>query len=158
MNTMQEWFDRYGESHLNPVNKAFHWICVPVIFVSIIGLLSQVPMPWQAPDTGVFPYLHWGTLLVLAGLVFYLRISISMSIGMFIVSALSLYIVKRLNLDYVDNALGIYFSAFVLAWIGQFIGHKIEGKKPSFFDDLKFLMIGPAWLLGFIYRKLGLRY
>jgi uncharacterized membrane protein YGL010W len=155
---MQEWFDRYGESHLNPVNKAFHWICVPVIFVSIIGLLSQVPMPWQASDTGAFPYLHLGTLLILAGLVFYLRISLSMSIGMLIVSALSLYIVKRLNLDFVDIALWIYFSAFVLAWIGQFIGHKIEGKKPSFFDDLKFLMIGPAWLLGFIYRKLGLRY
>jgi len=158
MNTMQEWFDRYGESHLNPINKAFHWICVPVIFVSIIGLLSQVPMPWQARDTGVFPYLHLGTLLILAGLVFYLRISLSMSIGMLIVSSLSLYIVKRLNLDFVDIALWIYFIAFVAAWIGQFIGHKIEGKKPSFFDDLKFLMIGPAWLLGFIYRKLGLRY
>jgi len=47
---------------------------------------------------------------------------------------------------------------FVLAWVGQFYGHKVEGKKPSFLKDLQFLLIGPAWLLGFIYRKLGIPY
>ena len=47
---------------------------------------------------------------------------------------------------------------FIPAWIGQFIGHKIEGRKPSFFKDLQFLLIGPAWLLSFIYKKLGIRY
>ena len=47
---------------------------------------------------------------------------------------------------------------FVIAWIGQFIGHKIEGKKPSFFEDIQFLLIGPAWLLSFIYNKLGIKY
>jgi uncharacterized membrane protein YGL010W len=47
---------------------------------------------------------------------------------------------------------------FVLAWIGQFVGHKIEGKKPSFFQDVVFLLIGPAWLLHFIYKKAGQRY
>ena len=49
-------------------------------------------------------------------------------------------------------------AIFVLAWIGQFIGHKIEGEKPSFFEDLQFLLIGPDWLLGAIYQKLGIRY
>ena len=44
---------------------------------------------------------------------------------------------------------------FIFAWIGQFIGHKIEGQKPSFFEDIQFLLIGPAWLLSFIYKKLG---
>ena len=47
---------------------------------------------------------------------------------------------------------------FVIAWIGQFIGHKIEGKKPSFIEDLQFLLIGPAWLLSFIYKKIGIKY
>jgi len=50
------------------------------------------------------------------------------------------------------------FGLFFIAWVGQFIGHKIEGKKPSFIDDLKFLMIGPAWLLHFIYQKIGIKY
>ena len=56
------------------------------------------------------------------------------------------------------NALGFFLWMFAIAWIGQFIGHKIEGAKPSFLDDLKFLLIGPAWLLSFIYKKLGIKY
>ena len=47
---------------------------------------------------------------------------------------------------------------FVLAWLGQFYGHKIEGKKPSFLKDIQFLMIGPAWLMSFIYQKLGVKF
>lgn len=159
MNTMQDWFDKYAESHQNPVNKTFHWVCVPVIFVSIIGLLSLIRLPLEGVvSDGLLPYLHGGTLLVLLGLVFYLRLSFPMTIGMLLVSALSLYIVKLVNLSLQADAWMVYLGAFVVAWIGQFIGHKIEGAKPSFFDDLKFLMVGPAWLLGFIYRKLGIGY
>ena len=54
--------------------------------------------------------------------------------------------------------LEISLSLFLIAWIGQFIGHKIEGAKPSFFDDIKFLLIGPAWLIAFIYQKIGIKY
>ncbi|MGF1563957.1 MAG: DUF962 domain-containing protein [Flavobacteriales bacterium] len=159
MNTLQDWFDKYGESHQNPVNKAFHWICVPVIFVSIIGLLSLVRVPLGSLDGGGFaPYLHGGTVLIMVGMVFYLRLSLSMSLGMLAVSAASLYLVKLANLGLPEQAWMVFLGAFVAAWIGQFIGHKIEGAKPSFFDDLKFLMVGPAWLLGFIYRKLGIGY
>jgi uncharacterized membrane protein YGL010W len=52
----------------------------------------------------------------------------------------------------------VCLALFIVAWIFQFIGHKIEGKKPSFFKDLQFLLIGPAWLLSFIYQKVGIRY
>lgn len=47
---------------------------------------------------------------------------------------------------------------FVIAWIGQFVGHQIEGKKPSFFKDLQFLLIGPLWLLAFVYRHFNWAY
>jgi uncharacterized membrane protein YGL010W len=47
---------------------------------------------------------------------------------------------------------------FALAWIFQFVGHKIEGKKPSFFKDVQFLLIGPAWLMHFVYKKLNISY
>ena len=52
--------------------------------------------------------------------------------------------------------LPLSLAIFVLAWIGQFIGHKIEGKKPSFLDDLRFLLIGPLFVLSFLYRRLNL--
>jgi uncharacterized membrane protein YGL010W len=47
---------------------------------------------------------------------------------------------------------------FFVAWIGQFYGHKVEGKKPSFLKDIQFLLIGPAWLMHFIYKRLGIPY
>lgn len=160
MRSMQEWFDLYGESHQNSVNKLVHWICVPSIFFSLIGLLSVIPHAfindyfneaWQA-------YMHFGTLLIIIGLIFYIRTSLSMAVGMATVSAIVLYLVKLVNLEFQESAVWIYLGIFVIAWVGQFIGHKIEGKKPSFFEDLQFLLIGPAWLLGFIYKKVGLRY
>lgn len=155
---MQEWFDAYGESHRNPINKLVHWICVPAIFLSLIGLLSQLPFPSLVlgGQTAGDPYQHWGSAVILIGLIFYFRTSAGMALGMLVVSAIVLFIVSRINLY--EQAAWIYLTVFVLAWIGQFIGHKVEGKKPSFLQDLKFLLIGPAWLLGFIYRKLGIPY
>jgi uncharacterized membrane protein YGL010W len=160
MTTMQDWFDAYGVSHQNPVNKAIHWICVPLIFFTILGILSLIPFGFISdflPDA-VVPYVHAGTLLVLFGIVFFLRLSFPIALGMAIVSAVFLWLVQLVHMSLGGEAWIFFVSVFVLSWIGQFIGHKIEGAKPSFFDDLKFLMIGPAWLLHFIYRKLGVSY
>jgi len=158
MRTMQQWFDEYGESHKNKINKAFHWVCVPVIFFTIIGLLSTIPLPFIGYNGNNSTYLHIGSLLVALGLIFYARISIPMFIGMAVFSYFVLFINKRVGQSIEFNYAYFNLILFALAWIGQFIGHKIEGKKPSFLKDLQFLLIGPAWLMGFIYRKLGLKY
>lgn len=160
MESLQDWFNAYGESHKHPVNKAVHWVCVPLIFYSILGLLAAIPVP--AFLTGLFPtaaipYVHFGSLAAVLGLVFYFRISWRMALGimMFCILCLQLAVwVQEQGLSLWQSSLEI----FIAAWIGQFYGHKVEGKKPSFFQDLKFLLIGPAWLLGFIYRKMGWRY
>lgn len=159
MPTMQEWLDAYGQSHKNPINKLVHWICVPVIFVTLIGLCSLIPIPMRMLEgSDWMPYIHVGSVVIVLGLTFYIRLSRTMAVGMLLVSAISLYTVKWVNHEFIDQAWKVYLSAFALAWIGQFIGHKIEGKKPSFLDDLKFLLIGPAWLLGMLLRKLKIPY
>ena len=150
-----KWISDYGISHQNPANKKIHWVCVPVIMFTLIGLLSLVKF-----EIGNFKFNLSYILISLAWL-FYLRLSIKISVGMFGISALFL-----LGIYQLEELIGlqnwtlffIYFGVFVLAWIGQFIGHKIEGQKPSFFEDLQFLLIGPAWLLSFIYKKLGIHY
>jgi uncharacterized membrane protein YGL010W len=160
MNTIQDWFDAYGQSHRNKVNKAIHWICVPLIFYSLIGILSLVSFGFLyglVPES-LIPYLHLGTVLMLFGIVFFLRLSRSIALGMVVVSVIILYLVHSAHLSFGADVWKFFVGIFVVSWIGQFIGHKIEGAKPSFFDDLKFLMIGPAWLLHFIYRKVGLKY
>ena len=160
MKTMQDWFDAYGVSHKDHTNKTIHWICVPLIFYSIVGILSLVPFEFIKGwfPLGIQPFIHLGTLLVLLGSLFFFRLSVPISIGMLVVSLIVLLLVKQTNAAFGNLAWLFFVSVFVLSWIGQFIGHKIEGAKPSFFDDLKFLMIGPAWLLHFIYRKMGISY
>ena len=160
MRPIQQWFDAYGESHQNQTNKLIHWVCVPLIFFSIIGLLASIPsgalkelfpLPMQ-------PFAHFGTVVILLGLLFYLRLSFAMFLGMAIVCAFVLRAIYVVDTAFATPLWLICVVIFVLAWIGQFYGHKVEGKKPSFLKDLQFLMIGPAWLLGFIYRKLGIPY
>ena len=152
---IHQWINDYGISHQNSTNKKIHWICVPAIMFTLLGLLSLVKF-----DLGEFRVNLVYILIILAWL-FYLRLSIKISVGMFAISAISL-----LGIHQLERFIGlenwilffIYSGIFILAWIGQFIGHKIEGQKPSFFEDLQFLLIGPAWLLSFIYKKLGIRY
>ena len=151
-----QWFDEYGFCHQNHTNKTIHWICIPLILLSIIGLLWEVPVPGLIARA--IPQFNWAWFLLVASLIFYLRISVTLAIGMALVTgglAAIVVFYQRANLPSVTAASAVLF---VLAWIGQFAGHKIEGRKPAFFDDLKFLLIGPLWLLGFIYRRLGIRY
>jgi uncharacterized membrane protein YGL010W len=149
------WFSEYGESHQNGVNKLLHWICVPLIAACVIALLWDVPTPAFIERV---PLVNWSTLLVAAALIFYVRLSPPLAIGMFAFSTAAIGLIiayERLGITPVWQAALVVFA---LAWVGQFIGHSIEGKKPSFFQDLQFLLIGPIWLLAFIYRKLGIPY
>lgn len=159
MKPLQTWFNEYAESHQNITNKKIHWICIPTIFYSIIGLFASIPSSFIediAPEALV-PFSHWGTIFVIFGLVFYLLLSIPMFFGILIYSVICLFLVNLFN----SFAMPLWQSSliiFIVAWIGQFYGHKIEGKKPSFLKDIQFLLIGPAWLMGFIYQKLGIKY
>jgi uncharacterized membrane protein YGL010W len=95
-------------------------------------------------------------LLALA-LVFYFSLSTSIFLGMLVVSLLMYLAV--LGLASLDVPLwASSLALFIAAWLGQFYGHRVEGKKPSFLKDLQFLLVGPAWLLHFIYKQLGIAY
>jgi uncharacterized membrane protein YGL010W len=156
MSKAQVLFDEYGESHRNAVNKAIHWICIPVIMFSLFGLLYAAPFPFAEEKSF---YLNWGAPIMLLTLAYYLRLSFSLFLGFSLIGYALLFGNQQLH-----EALGGHdgyhalasLGLFVVAWIGQFIGHGIEGKKPSFLKDLQFLLIGPAWLLHFVYKKVGI--
>jgi len=155
MKDVNQWLEEYGESHRNAANKKLHWICVPAIIVSLTGLLSCIPVP--ASLRGVAPYLNWGTALLASGVVYYTVLSPRLALGMTGFVALIVLGVRALHNLPVPLWQSCVFL-FVVSWIGQFIGHHIEGKRPSFFQDVQFLMIGPLWLLSFVYRKLHIRF
>ena len=152
MRTIISLLDEYGESHQNHTNKLIHWICVPVIFWSITALL------WSVKFSEVMEiHLNLAIIAMLLVWIYYIRLSINLAFGMlifiFLCFGLSYFIENQFGTEsLVYTALVIFF----LAWIGQFYGHKIEGKKPSFIKDLQFLLVCPAWLLHFIYKKLNI--
>ncbi len=153
--TADEGFEEYGESHRNPVNKLIHWVCVPLIYLVVFGLLWELPQPQWLAD---IPVLNWGILATLPVMLFYYRLSpaLAKGLGLFTLACL-LFLLAYESLW--ETPLWIScIVGFVILWIGQFVGHHIEGKKPSFFKDIQFLLIGPAWLMGFIYRTFNIRY
>lgn len=155
MQAVQVWLDEYAESHQHHTNKLLHWICVPLIVFSVIGMLWSIPVP--AGIATLSPLLNWGTLTIAAAVVYYFFLSVPLAIGMLAFAAL--FVLAALALATLPVPLwATSLAIFVLAWIGQFIGHHIEGRKPSFFKDVQFLLIGPIWLLSFIYRRLGIAY
>ncbi|TAE16637.1 MAG: DUF962 domain-containing protein [Bacteroidetes bacterium] len=160
MRTTEQWLSEYGESHQNPFNKMVHWICVPSILFSLIGILWSIPAePLQmfAP-TAYKPFFNWATLALFLALLFYIRLSWVMAVGMFVICVAMIGGVYYLSSLTFAPLWAISVGIFVVAWIGQFYGHNVEGKKPSFIKDVQFLLIGPAWLLSFIYKKVGIKY
>ena len=155
MKTVDQWLEEYGESHRNPANKVLHWICVPAIVISLVGLLWYLPVPQQLRS--ISPLLNWGTVLLAGAVLYYVAMSWSLALGMVLFVAVVLASVSWL--ESLPWPLWILcLGLFVVAWIGQFIGHHYEGKRPSFFKDVQFLLIGPLWLLSFVYRKLRIPY
>ncbi|EMR03730.1 Mpo1 family 2-hydroxy fatty acid dioxygenase [Cesiribacter andamanensis] len=157
----------YGQSHQNATNKTIHWICVPLIFFSLVCLLWSIPAGPPAGEAGpladlfsgpLAPFANWATLLLLITLMYYLALSPPLFVGMLLFSVLCLLGAWGLERSGIAPLWLIALLIFVVAWIGQFWGHKIEGKKPSFLKDVQFLLIGPAWLMHFLFKKAGIGY
>ena len=124
--------NEYSGSHQNPINQLIHFFCVPVIFFNVVALVYALTPPVV---TGV---------AVGASLIFYFRCMRSFLPHMIVLYALVLGL-SALFAGY-RAFVPVNIALFVVAWIGQFYGHKVEGKKPSFFKDVFFLLVGPAWV------------
>ncbi len=156
MQTLQQLLDEYGSSHRNRVNKLIHWLCVPPIVWSIVALLWSLPFP-AALQSALIP-INWATIAVVLAQIYYYRLSIRLGTGILLFNLLLLWLTVIVDALAPWPLWHIAMAVFVVAWIGQFIGHVVEGKRPSFFKDIQFLLIGPAWLMSFVYQQLGLKY
>lgn len=157
MRKVDQLFAEYAESHQNQTNKSIHWICVPLIFFTIVGFISLIPAPHFCIT--YFGCISIASIIALALVsIFYISLSWRISIIMLLVMLLMEHFAYAINIHFTNYSWLIYLSIFVITWIFQFVGHKIEGKKPSFLKDLQFLLVGPIWLLHFVLKKLGIRY
>jgi uncharacterized membrane protein YGL010W len=151
---VDRWLGNYSEDHRDPTNIAIHWICVPLILWTVIALLWTVPVPESVGRAGL-----WAGVAMFSAMMFYLRLSRTLAFGM-----LAAFVVLGLISEALYRALGpmqlmwLAIGVFVVAWVAQFVGHQIEGKRPSFLTDVAYLLIGPAWIVAKIMRKLGIAY
>ncbi len=133
----------YALSHQHPTNERIHYTAIPCIMLSLVGLL-YVASPMLA------------LVFLGASLLYYWRLSTVFLITMMAVTVVMLAIIATLNAKHI--LLPVCLMVFVVAWIFQFIGHRIEGKKPSFFEDVQYLWVGPLFVLSRLFIKLGVRW
>lgn len=131
----------YGASHQNPRNEAIHFVAIPLIMLSLCGLMYAAH-PWVA------------YAFIAASMVYYARLSVVFFVTMVVWSALIIGLLKAMG----SQVLVLSVIIFVGAWIIQFVGHKIEGKKPSFLEDIQYLWVGPLFVLSKLFARLGVRW
>ena len=150
---IDRWFASYARDHQHPTNRLIHWIAVPLILWSVIAILWTMPVvaTWFRPGL-------WSAMAMFAAWMFYYRASRRIGFGMLAVFVAMAWLTRWLYYALgIQQLLYLAIGVFVVAWLAQFVGHSklYEGKRPSFFTDLRYLLIGPAWLLSKVYRKLG---
>ena len=155
MQPADEWLSQYGRHHNHDANRLIHALTIPFVVMSLVGLLWSLPVPetfYQAT-----PVLNWGTIFLMAAIVYYFIMSISLAFGI-----VPFVILVVFGVDWLEQlAVPLWLTSiaiFSVAWLGQRIGHRIEGKQPPFFEDIQTLMIGPVWLLANVYKRVGIPY
>lgn len=152
--SIDRYFAHYGADHRDATNQAIHWICVPAIVWSVIAALWTIPVPATIGRPGL-----WAVLALFAAFLWYYRQSRRLGLAMALAFVLLVFVTEVLYRYLgVRGLLFLAIVVFVVAWIGQFIGHRIEGRRPSFFTDVFYLLIGPAWLMGKLMRRLRVPY
>lgn len=158
---IDSYFDEYASNHQNPINKRIHWVCVPLITFSLLGLIWAIPFPHLNFLGRYNGFVNWASFLIAFSIYYYYTLAPVYAYAMLLIVFLfsgSIVCLEKAQMHAGWPAMWIVCLAiFVLAWIGQFIGHKMEGKKPSFLTDLKFLLIGPIWLIHLSFKKIGLK-
>lgn len=153
MRSMQDWLDSYSGDHRHPTNQRLHWVCVPLIVWSVVALLWSVPVPPAFFKPGA-----WAVFAMVLAFAWYWkrshRLAAALLLAFGVLALLTDVIYRQLG---ASDLRWLALIVFVLAWVGQFVGHRIEGRRPSFLTDLSYLLIGPAWLMEKLLRKLGFK-
>ncbi|MDB5003265.1 MAG: hypothetical protein JWQ34_1490 [Mucilaginibacter sp.] len=153
--------DQYASFHQKPANRLINYLCIPLIVFSVVGFVWSLPFP-QLKFLGVYnTYLNWGSFLIAFSVYYYMRLSPILSYIILLLLFALVYIVIQLQLAEKSGGFvlpQVCVFIFIMANIAQFIGYRIEGRKPTFSDEFKFMLIAPLWLLSLVLKKFGVKY
>lgn len=153
MTEIDSWLDHYARMHDDLTNPTIYWMGVPLVVLGTVGLLWSVPVPDAFLD--ISPLFNWGTAFLMAAVVYYFIISISLAIGMlpFVVGLAAVQMwLARSGLAPVATSLGLLAAGIIALWLG----HLRHGVVVPVLRDLQLMMIAPAWMLSVLYRRIGI--
>ena len=140
MSVLTRLLESYEKNHQNPINEAIHIIAIPLIMFSILGMTAAF---------GIFlEYILVGIVIF-----YYLKLSKIAALSMLVWLLIYLGLVVLLKPYIIE----ISILLFAFGWILQFLGHFIEGKRPSFFEDLRYFLIGPLFVIQKVISKFGIK-
>lgn len=153
--------DEYDSFHQKPANRAINYICIPLIVFSMVGFVWSLPFPQLKFLGSYITYLNWGSFLVAFSVYYYMRLSPLLSYIVLLILFALIYGIIQLQVA--EKAGGfvvpqVCVFIFVMSIIAQFIGYQIEGKRPTFAQEFKFMLTGPVWLLSLLLKKVGVKY
>lgn len=151
--SMRDWLESYSQDHQSPTNRLLHWFCVPLIVWSALALMWTIPVPASLLRPGA-----WAVFAIVLAFAWYWKHSHRLGAALLVALAI-LALICAWVLDQLGPRSMRWLAAgvFVAAWVGQFIGHLFEGRRPSFFTDLAYLLVGPAWLMDKLLNRIGLK-
>lgn len=155
MQEIENWLERYGNSHSDLQFQAIYWLSVPLLVLATVGMLWSLPVPDEFRQ--ISPILNWGSAFLMAAVVYYFIISMSLAIGMLpFILGVALSQIWLLETSW--SLARVSASLFVVSLIGLFLGHMKGGGIRAVVQDIQFLMIAPMWLLSNLYRRFGIPY
>ena len=140
MSVLTRLLESYEKSHQNPINEAIHIIAIPLIMFSILGMTAAFDI-----------FLEY----LLVGIVFFYYLKLSKIAALLMLVWLLIYLGLVVLLK--PYIIEISILLFAFGWILQFLGHFIEGKRPSFFEDLRYFLIGPLFVVQKVISKFGIK-
>lgn len=153
MSETEDWLTRYGNSHATIASPLVYWAAVPLVVLGVVGLLWWIPIPEEFES--ISRLVNWGSLFLMAATVYYFIISVPLAIGMlpFVIGVAWVQVWLESS-EYSP----VHVSAgFLLAGIlGLLLGRRQNRPIARMFKDLQLMMIGPAWLLSVLYRRMGI--
>ena len=147
MASLDALLDDYEQSHRHPTNIAIHWVAEPIAIVALMALAASIPLP---VGTALWPFL---AILM----IYFARLSRPIALAFVPVIIVFIALIHFIDTMLTAPTWVWAVPTFSIAWVSLLIGHKIEGRVPSVFQNPNLIVIGPAWLMRRIFRKLGLK-
>ena len=153
MSETDDWLTKYGESHAELTSPIVYWIAVPMVVLGTVGLLWALPVPDKFQE--ISPLVNWGSLFLMAATVYYFIISVPLAIGMlpFVIGVASIQSWLEMS-QY--SPIRICTGLLIAGVVGLLLGRRGKKMLSKVIQDLQLMMIGPAWLLSVLYRRMGI--